>query len=439
MPFKGALFTRLPVLVLLLGIILSIANQLKRIQQIGQPVKMTEPIIEKGQPENALNTLSKNEELLKQELISRLKINLTQMQPQNNQNDPYNTDTSDSKNEHLGLPSPFNKNCVDDPESFLGISNICNEIKQRGGEGCDGELSTHDVVANDVADADGKLVITIGSRYCPETCNAVSQCIRARKHFIYINTRKSSSENKKQKIHFRTYGNDVYAGARKRIVNEANATGWFATAKYGTPETLSMDFQEKYKEILELRRGGGYWIWKLYIIEQTMANEMSEGDFLVYLDAGHHVNKGGEKRFFEYIKMVGDSKYDMLGFQIHPNLLEHKWTTNRVFDAFNVTAKDDRGITHSAQLESGTLLFQKGPHYQKWMEMCKSIIDIDPWMITDKYNEEAKKFNPAFKENRHDQSIMSVARKKLGYVRIDGTESKNAQPDKPFHVMRKRD
>ena len=137
MPCKGrALFTRLPVLVLLLGILfLSIANQLKRIQQIGQPVKMTEPIIEKGQPENALNTLSKNEELLKQELISRLKINLTQMQPQNNQNDPYNTDTSDSKNEHLGLPSPFNKNCVDDPESFLGISNICNEIKQRGGGG----------------------------------------------------------------------------------------------------------------------------------------------------------------------------------------------------------------------------------------------------------------------------------------------------------------
>lgn len=162
-----------------------IANQLKGVQRIGQSIKTTEPLVGKEEPENVLNSLSRNEELLKR--------NLTQMQLQNH-NNPHNTDTRDSKNEYVGLLSLYNQNCMDDPESFLGIANVCKEIKERGGEGCNGELSTHDVIAADIADADGKLVITIGSRYCPETCNVMSQCIRAREHFISILPEPSSSE-----------------------------------------------------------------------------------------------------------------------------------------------------------------------------------------------------------------------------------------------------
>ena len=62
-------------------------------------------------------------------------------------------------------------------------------------------------------------------------------------------------------------------------------TGWFATVKAWGPEDLSINFQEKYKELLSLPRGGGFWIWKFDVIEQTMAT-MQEGHFLVYLDAG---------------------------------------------------------------------------------------------------------------------------------------------------------
>jgi len=240
-------------------------------------------------------------------------------------------------------------------------------------------------------------------------------------------------------IHFRTYGNDVFTNSRERIVREANSTGWFTSAKYWTPEDLSVEFREKYKEILELERGGGYYIWKFDLIAQTMAKDLSEGDILVYLDSGSHVDKGGEKRFFEYVKMVNESKYDMLGFQLHPNQGEYKWITHRLLNAFNVSAKNNTDIVHSPQLESGTLLLQKGPHYEKWMELCTSVIDIDPWMITDKYNKETKYLNPQFKENRHDQSIMSLARKKLGYVRINGSESKGTQTKYPFHVARIRD
>lgn len=234
-----------------------------------------------------------------------------------------------------------------------------------------------------------------------------------------------------QDIHFRTYGNDVYAEAKMRRVSEANETGWFKTAKAFGPDDLSRDFQERYKEILSLPRGGGYWIWKFYLINSWM-DALEEGDILVYLDAGTQINKRGEKRFFEYVKMINGSPYDVLGFQLHPLMTDYKWTTTRLLNAFNVT--EDPEITHTAQFEGGTLVIQKGSHFRKWMKLCWDVLLSDPLMITDEYNEETRKINPVFKENRHDQSIMSVSRKLLGCVRIDGFESKGAKPDMPFHV-----
>ena len=157
----------------------------------------------------------------------------------------------------------------------------------------------------------------------------------------------------------------------------------------------------------------------------------------MYLDSGSQINKHGEKRFYEYIQMVNESKYDMLGFQLP--MLEHKWTTHLVFDAFNISAEGQANITHTGQIEANAMLFQKGPHYRRWIKLCKSILEKDVWLITDIYNEEAKKLDPLFKDNRHDQSIFSVSRKILGYVAISGKESKDAKPDMPFHVMRKKE
>ena len=104
-------------------------------------------------------------------------------------------------------------------------------------------------------------------------------------HVYSTSTSSNNGTLRKQQIHFRTYGNHLYAAARERIVKEANGTGWFNTVKSLSPDNLSEDFKEKYRDVLALERGGGYWIWKFDIIEQAM-EEMQEGDFLVYLDSG---------------------------------------------------------------------------------------------------------------------------------------------------------
>ena len=100
-------------------------------------------------------------------------------------------------------------------------------------------------------------------------------------------------ENKK--IHFITYGNNKYNKAKKRIKIEAEKSGFFNTIKIYDNKDLDINFIKKYEKILNLKKGGGYWIWKFNIILKRL-NEINENDFLIYLDSGCSVNKYGKKK-----------------------------------------------------------------------------------------------------------------------------------------------
>jgi hypothetical protein len=66
--------------------------------------------------------------------------------------------------------------------------------------------------------------------------------------------------------------------------------------------------------------------------------------------------------------------------------------------------------------------------------MVNEILERDPWLFTDKYNEEAKRLHPEFIDNRHDQSILSVSRKMIGSVVIPD----ETYPNYPFWASRSR-
>ena len=238
-----------------------------------------------------------------------------------------------------------------------------------------------------------------------------------------------------QHIHFRTYGDDNFVKSKRRIVQEAIDTGWFTTALSLGPRNLTKDFRERFSDILSLPRGGGYWIWRFNVIEQTMAM-VKEGDFLVLLDAGCSINKQGETRFREYIELVNKSQYDMLSFNV-PSIVEYKYTTKRLMVAFGVYGQEN--ITHTAIYEAGDAIFQKGPQFRAWFAFIMNILDSDPWLITDKYNNESRSYNPKFIDNRHDSSVMSLAWKKFGCVTFSNAETYIQNPKYPFHAGRIRE
>ena len=138
-----------------------------------------------------------------------------------------------------------------------------------------------------------------------------------------------------------------------------------------------------------MKRIGGYGIWRPIIIKQKL-DEMSDNEFLIYLDAGCYLNKSGMNRFNEYIDLLDKSKFGIMSLQMSgnkgPGGLEKEkcWTTKEIFNYFKINPESDIG--NSGQYLDGILLMRKNKHLIDLIDLwIKSVHDY-PIMFTDYYN-----------------------------------------------------
>lgn len=203
-------------------------------------------------------------------------------------------------------------------------------------------------------------------------------------------------------IHFITYGDEKYERQKLELGKIVRDSLWFDHVSIYGPTDLHPTFVENNSEILKHAIGGGYWIWKPYIIMKKL-NEINDDDILIYLDAGCSLNLKGEKRFNEYIEIVKNSCKGILSFQLFKEwgstipLLEKNWTNQFLFDYLNANKEE---IKDTPQLVGGIIIMKK----------CKNVIDIFTHAL--KILEEKPIFYQQCK--RHDQSILSVLRKIYG-------------------------
>jgi hypothetical protein len=208
------------------------------------------------------------------------------------------------------------------------------------------------------------------------------------------------------KIHFITFGNNCYINSSKRLKKEAEDFGIFDTVNSYTNEDLKKDY-EFWKHhgdfILNNHRGGGYWLWKSYLILQRM-KQIENDDILFYCDAGCELKKSGIKRMQEYIEIVKNSKYGILNFELP--YLEDEYTKMDT-----ILELDALHLSKTKQLISGAIIIKKCEH---------SIKVIKEWF---KYNSIYHLVNDTpskapnvdyFVAHRHDQSIFSILCKKYG-------------------------
>ena len=227
-------------------------------------------------------------------------------------------------------------------------------------------------------------------------------------------------------IHFITYGNHKFELSKKRLLKEAEHFGEFKTITGYGPIDLPRDFIIKHKEILSLSRGGGYWIWRPIILLKKLET-MNNGEFLVFLDAGCKLNQMGKARFHEYIRMLDDSEYGIMSFQMSgnngPGGLEREkiWTNAQIFKYLNVDLNSDHA--KSGQYLGGILVMKKNEHLLKIIKFLIKALEDNPLMFTDHYNINNSVQHAEFKENRHEQSLFSLLRKIYGSVVIYGDES----------------
>ena len=238
------------------------------------------------------------------------------------------------------------------------------------------------------------------------------------------------------KIHFITYGNDRFKNSKVRIKKQAERFGEFDTITVYGPEDIDADFKNRFANILKKKRGGGFWIWKPYVVNRRF-QEIKDGEYLIYIDAGCTINMKGKDRFRYYISRLKDSDKGFISFQLPHR--EKVWGVVEVFNYFKIGLESEEA--KSRQYMAGILIMKKNKNssfiIEKWL---KTLYD-DPWLFTNRYHRSSlNKNRPKFKENRHDQSSLSLLRKIHGSI-VLGNEVPNARSapkNFPFCATRKR-
>ena len=204
------------------------------------------------------------------------------------------------------------------------------------------------------------------------------------------------------KIYLISYGDARYAKQREFFKETALASSFFDEITIFSPEDLEPVFSKHFQEILNQRRGGGYWIWKPYLIQRVLES-LDEGDILIYCDAGCMINSNGSKRFKEYIELLTQSETGCVSFELP--FKEIEFTKREVFDHF----KSSESMIYSNQLMATVIMLKKCQHATHLVNKWYAALCKNPSLFTDDKDDTAQ--YPEFIDHRHDQSVFSILRK----------------------------
>ena len=138
---------------------------------------------------------------------------------------------------------------------------------------------------------------------------------------------------------------------------------------------IDHDFIEKNKAILNCKRGGGYWLWKPYIINETL-KKIKNDDIIFYMDSKYYFIKHFANLYVDYMK-----NNDILVWKNKPNepiCYMKNWCKMHVIHKNNMFHK-----VFSENAEAcwaGALIVKKTENtirrIQEWLDMCCIYEDI---------------------------------------------------------------
>jgi hypothetical protein len=216
------------------------------------------------------------------------------------------------------------------------------------------------------------------------------------------------------KIHFATFASSNYQRTLNRICQEAVDSGFFNGKIFGfTEKDLDPAYYARHARFLHTTRGFGYWLWKSQVILKVF-DQIQEGEYVMYLDAGCTINPEGKPRWEEWCKLIAPSQEGILSLSLGDTTPDKFWTKADTAHYMNV--QNNSKIMETGQLVGGIFLIRKQPStialVQQWNDIMESnyhLIDDSPSIIPD---------IPGFREYRHDQSLWSILRKLHGSVII---------------------
>jgi hypothetical protein len=163
---------------------------------------------------------------------------------------------------------------------------------------------------------------------------------------------------------------------------------------------ISQEFKEANKQILNLPRGGGYWLWKPYIINETL-KKIKEDDLLFYLDSKYFFIEDFTELYREPI-----SKKDIILWKNKPNepiYFMKNWCKRSVIEKYGMQEKVFQ--KNALDCWAGCIFIKKSDFsvnfMKEWLDMCCVYEDITDYPSSIQNTID-------FRDHRHDQSLLSI-------------------------------
>jgi hypothetical protein len=193
-----------------------------------------------------------------------------------------------------------------------------------------------------------------------------------------------------------------------RLIDSAKKYGINKIEKWGRQRLLKTDFYEKHRWVLEHKLGAGFWLWKPYIIYEAL-HKLKEDEFLLYLDCGFYLIDDPEPLLqlckenggFYFPEMDGEGTVGMLmkrrALSLMGALSEEYLNAPSVVANVQIYQKNEK-----------TLAFVKD--YLNWCSVPEVLVN-DVFLSLQPLEGE-----PSNQRHLHDQSIISVLKKREGIV-----------------------
>lgn len=194
-----------------------------------------------------------------------------------------------------------------------------------------------------------------------------------------------------------SYGDEKFGMSLKVNLMTAKYFGKADKTIAYTPADLPSDFAKRNNEILKQSRGGGYWLWKPYIILKALET-CDDGEYVIYTDAGI-IYVGNIKRLIAQMEKEKKSIFLSMGFAP----LKH-WCKR---DAFELMGVSFEKTGNYPCVSGGYVLIKKSKEtvdfIMQWLHYAE-----DKRIITDIPNTCGLPNDDGFHEHRHDQAILTL-------------------------------
>jgi hypothetical protein len=158
-------------------------------------------------------------------------------------------------------------------------------------------------------------------------------------------------------------------------------------------------FHEKNQAIFDFKKGIGFWLWKPYLILESL-KKMPENGILVYADSGLEIMKP-----LDDVLEICEKQEDIVFFQAHG--YKNKVATHR--DTFVLMDCDTPPYHDAEMVQASFILFKKTKKtiqfVEEWLSYCENIN-----IISDLPNISGKDNFEGFIHHVGDQSVVSILR-----------------------------